>query len=261
MISRQIIIISIFLSLLFNQYMEIDVGYNKTLGQLDKYSDNGFSLRATYSNNIQNSDFVRWQGSFQYISFYSDSYTDSFTMQSGNDGPEIEVTNSESGYILQGGIRFTPESGLFNNGLFKPYIAGSLGLGYFNEVTEYEDPDNFDWWWESDDDDEWGLDDIEHQQLNFVYTLEFGANLNFKKFIDRGLDIGVRYTMIPGMESFNESSNYIDDTDADQGLEASLIEIGENINANYVVYYIGASFSLGSFAKQQDSGIDAFRRF
>ena len=102
-------------------------------------------------------------------------------MGSGNDGPEIDVTNSENGYILQGGLRFTPELGLFKDkGIFKPYIATLIGLGYFNETTVYEDPDNWEWPM-GNDDDGWQLDDIEHQQFNFIYSIEFGSNLNFQK--------------------------------------------------------------------------------
>ena len=63
-------------------------------------------------------------------------------MSSGLDGPTIKVTNSESGYIFQGGLRFIPELGLFQDkGIFKPYTGVGIGFGHFNEITEYEDPD------------------------------------------------------------------------------------------------------------------------
>ena len=51
--------------------IEIDLGYNKATNNFEKYNDNGFSLRCTFSNSINKSDFFRWQASFQYISFYS----------------------------------------------------------------------------------------------------------------------------------------------------------------------------------------------
>ena len=94
-------------------YFEVDFGYNYANGAFDKYTDDGFSLRATYSNNIKNSKFFRWQGSFQYISFYNDTWQDCIQLGSGNCGPTIDVTNSEDGYTIQGGLRFTPEKGLF----------------------------------------------------------------------------------------------------------------------------------------------------
>ena len=58
----------------YAQYFEVDIGYNRSNGAFEKYTDDGLSLRATYSNNIKSSKFFRWQGSFQYISFYNDNF-------------------------------------------------------------------------------------------------------------------------------------------------------------------------------------------
>ena len=64
-------------------------------------------------------------------------------MSSGLDGPTIKVTNSESGYIFQGGLRFIPELGLFQDkGIFKPYTGVGIGFGHFNEITEFMKDEN-----------------------------------------------------------------------------------------------------------------------
>ena len=94
-------------------HFEVDFGYNVANGEYEKYNDDGFTIRTTYSNNIRESNFFRWQVSFQYISFYSNTYYDEFQMTSGGSGPSIKVTNSEDGYIFQGGLKFIPDLGLF----------------------------------------------------------------------------------------------------------------------------------------------------
>ena len=89
----------ILLGFMSAQYTEIDIGYNRANGEFDKYNDDGFSIRFTYSNNINSSEFFRWQASFQYISFYSDTWADCLSLGSGDCGPSIDVTNSENGDV------------------------------------------------------------------------------------------------------------------------------------------------------------------
>ena len=125
----------ILLGFMSAQYTEIDIGYNRANGEFDKYNDDGFSIRFTYSNNINSSEFFRWQASFQYISFYSDTWADCLSLGSGDCGPSIDVTNSENGYTIQGGLRFTPEKGLFGEkSLFKPYATLNVG-GIYSSPT------------------------------------------------------------------------------------------------------------------------------
>ena len=97
-------------------------------------------------------------------------------MASGDDGPSIKVTNAEDGYIFQGGLKFIPELGLFQNkGIFKPYATLGLGFGYFLEYTKYEDPDNYcDLWSWLQCGEEGGLrlDDIEQDEFNFIYSIK-----------------------------------------------------------------------------------------
>mgnify|MGYP001136839307 CR=1 FL=1 len=235
-----ILLISILFPSIDDASIEVDLGYNKANQEFEKYNDNGFTIRCTLSNNIKNSKFFRWQASFQYISFYSNTYNDSFQMSSGLDGPTIKVTNSESGYIFQGGLRFIPELGLFQDkGIFKPYTGVGIGFGHFNEITEYEDPDS-DWF--DDEDDYFSLDDIEHQQTNFVYSIEFGANFMFSKTKQIGLDLGIRYNMAPKIISTNVLA--AEDSNSDGTIDGGISNLGTRINADYYTYYIGVSFSL-----------------
>ena len=239
------------LSFMFAQYTEVNLGYNRANGEFDKYNDDGFSIRLAYSNNIKNSNFLRWQASFQYISFYSDTWNDCLSLGSGDCGPAIDVTNSENGYTLQGGLRFTPEKGLFGQkSLFKPYISFNIGGIYLQEKTEYSDPDDV-WgtWpgWDSPQYNFFNLDDIEDYRINFIYSLEFGYNFSFPKSEGYAIDIGMRYNMIPKIE---KTEQYINEDDT---IEADVLNFGNKIDADYMTFYIGVSIPTGYLNNKKSS--------
>ena len=239
------------LSFMFAQYTEVNFGYNRANGEFDKYNDDGFSIRFAYSNNIKNSNFLRWQASFQYISFYSDTWNDCLSLGSGDCGPTIDVTNSENGYTLQGGLRFTPEKGLFGQkSLFKPYISFNIVGIYLQEKTEYSDPDDV-WgsWpgWDSPQYNFFNLDDIEDYRINFIYSLEFGYNFSFPKSKGYAIDIGMRYNMIPKIE---KTEQYINEDDT---IEADVLNFGNKIDADYMTFYIGVSIPTGYLNNKKSS--------
>ena len=225
----------ILVSLSFPQYVEIDLGYNRSNGALDKYTDDGISIRLSYSNNIKDSNFFRWQGSFQFISFYSDKDQSCIPIGVGEDqecGPTIDITNTERGYTVQGGLRFTPEEGLFqNNSVFKPYAAFNIGAIYLQEKTEYSDPDAN---WFDNEEDYFTLDDIEDYRFNFIYSIEFGSNFNFKKWDGIGLDLGIRYNMCP---SLDKTEQYVPENEPES--------FKKKIDADYYTVYLGVSIDLG----------------
>lgn len=236
----------------YAQYFEIDIGYNNSNGTFEKYTDDGFSLRATYSNNISDSKFFRWQGSFQYISFYSDTWGDELALGSGGDGPDIDVTNSENGYTAQGGVRFTPERGLFKKAsIFKPYSTINLGVIYLQEKTVYSDPDdNWNNWtgWTSNggeyNNNGFNLDDIEDYRFNFIYSIEFGSNFNFKKWKGYGIDLGVRYNMCP---SIKKTEQYMPETDGQTE------KLKYKLDAAYYTIYFGVTFNLTAINKNKQN--------
>ena len=235
-----------------NGYFEVDLGYNVANGEYEKYNDDGFTIRATYSNNIRESDFFRWQVSFQYISFYSHTYDDEFQMTSGNSGPTIRVTNSEDGFIFQGGLKFIPDLGLFQKkGIFKPYATLGVGLGYFLEYTKYEDPDTYSFL-QNDGSSPFRLDDIEDQEFNFMYSIEFGANFLIPKWNNGGFDFGIRYNMSPKMKPITsyECSGSCADGDIVE-------KFSNKINADYITVYFGGTWPLNMGEKKDKSiGLD-----
>jgi len=250
------LLISSILAFSSGGYMELDLGKNITNGEYEKYNDDGFTIRVAYSNNIDSSDFFRWQVSGQYISFYSNTYYDEFAMASGAPGPSIKVTNAEDGYIFQGGIKFIPELGLFQNkGIFKPYATAGLGFGYFLEYTKYEDPDVngswcaiWDWWCDDDGGSLFRLDDIEQDEFNFMYSIELGANFIIPKWGDGGFDFGVRYTMSPKMKPI-----YAYEVNANA---EELSRFANKINADYITIYFGGTWPIRTEDRRKTKSVN-----
>ena len=171
-------------------------------------------------------------------------------MASGNGGPSIEITNSEDGYIFQGGLKFIPDLGLFQDkGIFKPYTTLGLGFGYFLEYTKYEDPDITGSWcldWNLSCEDEgsaFRLDDIEDDEFNFIYSIELGANFIIPKWNNGGFDFGVRYTMSPKMKPvYSYEVNENEDVN----------RLADKINADYITFYIGGSWPINNSEKKRN---------
>jgi len=245
----KILFLLIIYNFCFSQYTEFNFGYNRSNGEFEKYTDDGFSIRASYSNNIKNSDYFRWQGSFQYISFYRDKWQDSIALQSGNDGPSIDVTNSENGYTIQGGIRFTPERGFFQqSSIFKPYASFNIGAIYLQEKTIYSDPDDLWDGWGDNGNDYFTLDDIEDYRFNFIYSVELGTNFNFKNTDGFGLDLGIRYNMCPKIR-LTEDIDWEIDSDGN----AIRFDLKDKLNAAYYTVYIGVTMDLHILSKKNSA--------
>ena len=193
MILLSIIFLNITFALNINpdSYNEIVIGTNYPTAHYDKYADRGFSARFTHSrafnrkNDLAESLF-KWQVGVQYISFRSSTWYDSFTMESGDQGPSVEVTNSEQGYVVNGGFRFAASNGLSSNGNFRPYVGGLVGMSFFNEKTYYDFGDGcsfagwviFDILFDSDSCDNNNIStNVNDRSWSPTFTLDIGTNI------------------------------------------------------------------------------------
>ena len=237
--------------------IEVDIGRNYPTGIFDKYTDDGTSFRFSYSKSFRNNHLFKWQAGFQYISFRTDRYTDQFSMDSGNAGPPVDVTNSEDGYIGNAGVRFTAQRGLSDKGLFRPYIGASIGIAGFRETTEWEwtnghsscdDPnfiniilsimtENFSLC-DSNDDEMHRTDDSRTEP---VFTLDLGTNIFFNTSHNVGLDMGVRYNMVTGLKKPHTVYDY------DNNIHEY---ITKKLQADYYTLYIGVSIAMNSLKKE-----------
>jgi len=243
----------LFIAFLFPQFenksqiIEIDVGSNYPTGLYDKYAGSGVSFRLAYSKSFKNNGLFKWQFGGQYISFRKDYYQDNFSMDSGNDGPSVDVTNSEQAYMINGGLRLTATNGLNENGNFRPYIGATAGLAFFNETSTWVWGDgcstilnilfeNYD----CDNDD--SMHDVVHRYTQPVFTLDLGTNIFFKKTTNIGMDFGIRYNMVTGLKTpeitFEQENQ-------------SLSNLSKKLEADYYTYYLGVSIKLDPVKAQQ----------
>ena len=238
-------IIILLLSLSFNQsnkaeIIEIDLGLNHPTGLFEKYAEPGFSLRISYSKSFNDKGLLKWQFGGQYISFRRDYYQDNFTMDSGIQGPSVDVTNSEQAYMLNGGLRLTATNGINKNGNFIPYIGAMVGLAFFNETSTWIWDDGCSTFldiifenYDCDNDD--SMYDVLHRYTQPVFTLDIGTNVFFKKTTNIGMDFGIRYNMVTGLktpEIIFEQENQI------------LSNLSKNLQADYYSWYLGVSIKL-----------------
>ena len=211
--------------------LEVTIGKNYPTGYYDKYADSGFSARLAYSLQFKNNEYFRGQFGFQYIHFDSDKSTTNFTLDNGMEGPTIDLIRRERGLLLNAGIRYSMNKGLVKNGgYFRPYIGGYLGLANFRDATFYD-------WGNNDCENDWAdliIDlifgtelscsgdengtqstTIHHKMTKPFYSVELGTNIHFSKTEKSaiGLDVGVRYNMIYGLDRsetlFDNSNNEI----------------------------------------------------
>ena len=239
--------------------IEVDIGRNYPTGIFDKYTDDGTSLRFSYSKSFKDNYLFKWQAGFQYISFRTDRYTDQFVMGSGNEGPPVNVTNSEDGYIGNAGFRFTAQKGLSNKGLFRPYIGASVGFAAFRETTRWKWDSGY---WSNNDcvnpgfvniilsiltedfnlcDDNDGMHRVNDSRTEPVFTLDLGTNIFFNTSHNVGLDIGVRYNMITGLKKPQTVYDYTNNAHE---------YITKKLQADYYTLYIGVSIAMNSEKKE-----------
>ena len=237
--------------------LEITIGENHPTGLYDKYADSGFSARLAYSRQFKNNEYFRGQYGFQYIHFDSDRTTTNFTLDNGVIGPSIDLTRTERALLLNAGIRFSMNDGIYDNGYFRPYIGGYLGFASFQDATRYD-------WSDNDCDDQnffvfivdlildtefscIGDNDgnqsttVHDKRTSAFYSVEMGANIHFPKTDNSGLglDFGIRYNMIPGLErsetSYDDSNNEIS-------------VLSRKLEANYYTYYVGIFLLLDRYS-------------
>ena len=257
------IVLSVLANLIFSSsslnrlpILEITIGENHPTGLYDKYADSGLSARLAYSRQFKNNEYFRGQYGLQYIHFNSDRTTTNFTLDNGDVGPTIDLTRTERALLFNAGIRFSMNDGISNNGYFRPYIGGYLGLANFRDATRYDwsnndcDDQNFfvfivDLLLDTEfscigDNDSNQSTTVHDKKTNAFYSLEMGANIHFPKTYKNGigLDFGIRYNMIPGLE---RSNTLFDDSNNEISV------LSRNLEANYYTYYVGVFLSLDRY--------------
>ncbi len=226
--------------------LEVTIGKNYPTGSYDKYADNGFSARFSYSRQFINNEYFRWQVGFQYIHFDSDKSTTSFLLENGDQGPTIDLTRRERGLLINAGMRYSMNRGVVKNGgYFRPYVGGYVGLANFRDATFYDWGDNDCFTFDNfiidlifDRLDCYGDNNgnqsktVHDKMTKPFYSIEFGTNIHFPKTESSGIgmDMGIRYNMISGLsrsETLYDQSN------------DEISTLSRRLQANYYTLYIG----------------------
>ena len=240
------------------ELIEIGFGRNHPTGVFeDRYADDGFSFRLSYSKSFENYGLLKYQYSGQYIHFGTNYYTDYFTLE-GSVGPSVTVRNREQAFLFSAGLRLTATKGISQKGMFRPYIGGSIGLAFFSEKTRWDWGNNnfgindctgaeillsilfqnIDWC----NGDESYMEDTIHSNIEPVFTLDIGSNLFFKENQKIGVDFGVRYNMVTGLKKPTVIYDYGNNTHGN---------IIDKLKVDYYTLYFGLSFKLDSTRKDK----------
>ena len=247
------------------ELMEISFGRNYPTGDFgDRYADDGFSFKVSYSKSFENNGLFKYQFAGQYIHFGSSYYQDQLLLQSGFNGPTLDVRNREQALLFSGGVRFTATNGIAKKGMFRPYIGASVGLAFFSEQIRW-DYGNDSWsgyggcsgaqillsilfqnnW--CDDEDTYFEDTI-HSNIEPVFTLDLGSNLFFKDDQKIGVDFGVRYNMVTGLKK----PDIVYETINNYGILTNTNSyIIEKLKVDYYTLYFGLSFKLDPSRKDK----------
>ena len=252
----------IFISFSYNQdnseLIEVSFGRNNPTGEFgERYANDGFSLKVSYSNAFENNKLLKYQFSGQYIHFGTNYYQDQLLLESGMSGPTLDVRNREQAYLVTAGLRFSSYKKIFSTGIIRPYIGASVGLAYFSEKIVWDYSNNT---WAQYDcsgaeillsilfQDNWCsenrnyFEDKIHSNIEPVFTLDLGSNLFFKENQKIGVDFGVRYNMVTGLK---KPDIVYYETDTNNGIVSNANSyIIDKLNVDYFTVYLGFSFKL-----------------
>ncbi|NOZ07327.1 MAG: hypothetical protein GXO91_00435 [FCB group bacterium] len=209
-------------------YYEMDGGFHLPQADYEKYVDPGISLRIVASYVDPDYPFIRYDAGFQYLQFRREEWWEEDFWTS------VRVTNSEQSYGLTIGPRLTSPT---SKGALRPYIGLKGGLFLFTETIKWDWSGNsglWCWLWgDCEEDSDESYTEVLDARLHFGWMLELGTNI----FIHRrfGVDVGVQYTMIPGIR---RPVTVIDEDDQTIGY------ISRKLDATYMSFYIGTSIPL-----------------
>ena len=200
----------------------------------DSYASNGFTFKIALEKPLDNRDNFRYNFGWQNISFGENVV--SYDSWNG-----YEIREGEKANLFDVGVKFIINEGVAGNGLFRPYINGSIGFGFFKQYTVYDAPNT----WENtcdtffstllhiifNNDCDTYLDDnestvVDNRMYSPFMTVDFGTLFTFHNRQD--------WSTIDDEESFTDM-------------------VGRKLNADYKTIYLGLSWYFMPPAKKHDT--------
>ena len=248
-------------SLKFNHHIENSsvigtLGNSVPTNLYDSYASNGFTFKIVYEKPIQDNANFRYNFGWQNIYFGENVV--SYDSWNG-----YQIREGEKANLFDVGVKFILNEGLNGGGLFRPYINGSVGFGFFKQYTVYDAPNT----WEntcnsffstllqvifSDGCDTYLADNestvVNDRMYSPFMTIDLGTQFAFKNPSRYAIEFGVRYSLIKNIKT-SEWQNWSNIEN-----EESFVDmVGRKLNADYKTIYFGLSWYLTPL-KKSNSG-------
>ena len=248
----------ILLSFAFSARGTISIGEAVPNGTYNAYASTGNHYKINIYRDLDNSSFENIYLSYglQYIYFGEN-------IVQNNTWGGTQIREGERSLMFDVGLKYIKSDGLFGDGLFRPYVNGAIGLGFFKQYTVYDYPNTYDpcgnssifdidsfmdiillLLFDMDDDEcepEWDDNEeyVTRDRLTSPYfSLELGGLLYPSANPDIAIDIGIQYNIISRIDK-------IEYTDFDSNdIPEVFDDIGRVIDADYHTVYIGISWLL-----------------
>ena len=223
------------------------MGNSVPINSYDSYGSNGFAFKVAFEKPIEDNDNFRYNFGWQNISFGENIVSD-------YDGwNQFEIREGEKANLFDVGLKFIINEGIAGNGLFRPYINGSVGFGFFKQYTVYDGMDTYEqpcdnfmlllfqlFFSDEPCEPEWNDNEsivVNDRMYTPFMTVDFGAQFAFKNPARYAIEFGVKYSLIKNIESsdWQDWSNIDDD-------ESFTDMVGRKLNADYKTIYLGLSW-------------------
>ena len=233
------------------------IGNSVPTNSYDSYGSNGFAFKVAFEKPMEESDNLRYNFGWQNISFGENIVSD---YEGWN---QFQIREGEKANLFDVGIKFIINEGIAGNGLFRPYINGSVGFGFFKQYTVYDGMDTYEQPCDNfmvllfqlffDDEPcepEWNDNEsivVNDRMYTPFMTVDFGTQFTFHNPARYAIELGVRYSLIKNIEGNNWYEPAGEDSFVDM--------VGKKINADYKTIYLGLSwYFMPPSVKKRDNG-------
>ena len=198
----------------FNSYSTINTpsifvsfGNSVPTNTYDDYGSDGFSFKIAWENPFKNRNYLRYTVGWNHL-LYSERVVEFNPSNNMLD----QVREGEKANLFDLGLKLIANNGIASNGIFKPYISTSIGLGFFKQYTEYDGPNQI--VHECDDffttlihiifnDDcdvetDYNINTVVDKRMTSSFaTVDIGTSFSSKNY-NPSINFGIRYNIVNG---------------------------------------------------------------
>jgi len=232
-----------------NKSIFVSFGNSVPTNTYDDYGSDGLSFKIAFENTFKNRTYLRYTVGWNYIK-YAEYVVDFNPLNSTLD----QIREGEKAHLFDLGLKLIANNGIANNGIFKPYISTSIGLGFFKQYTEYDGHNQIVNECDSflttlihiifDDDCDIETDYnintvIDERMTSSFATVDIGTSFSSKNY-KPSIDFGIRYNIVNKVRVNDWIVGDSGGTE-DETLNDLIIR---KLQADYKTYFIGVSWYL-----------------